>query len=235
MLRNTLFVAAVDREPGRPPGQRRGEVLEDVVADLAAAGVDGVEQREAVVTGGPGVVVADQVVGAAVGHVDAVGEHVPDPRVLDRRCCRCSRPSTGRPCARPRCCRWSCSRRWRSRTPCPARRSGTCSCRSTRSPVNDDPLADASARKPTSVLSCVAGAWNRVYQGPAPTTRTALPYTWNFVGRLVVTRRQVDARSLPGVLPHLVQRVLHVLMREARSAPRTAPGPGWRSARPARC
>ena len=32
-----------------------------------------------------------------------------------------------------------------------------------------------------SVLSWVDGAWNRVYQGPAPTTLTALPYTWNLL------------------------------------------------------
>src|SRR6266498_2920720 len=70
---------------GGPPGQDRGEVLVHVVAVVAAAGVLRVEQREAVVPGGPGLVVGDEVARAAVGHVDAVGEQVADPRVADRR------------------------------------------------------------------------------------------------------------------------------------------------------
>jgi hypothetical protein len=52
----------------------------DALEDL----VDRRERREAVVAGGPGLDVVDQVVGAAVGHVDAVGERVADPGVLDR-------------------------------------------------------------------------------------------------------------------------------------------------------
>src|ERR1700680_3902478 len=78
--------AAVDGNARSTPGGQRGHVLDRVVGQLAAGVlVLSGEQREAVVTGGPGLVVRDQVALAAVGEVDPIGEHVPDPHVGEGR------------------------------------------------------------------------------------------------------------------------------------------------------
>ena len=232
-------VAAVDRDARRPPGEqstvRFSKTLSCLVAEPPASMAENSAKLSSPVDRAS--LLVTRLFGAAVGHVDAVGERVPDPRVGDGACCRCWRPST---------CTTMCSTQMLSivmfddvgevERPCPGRRCARCSCRSRRSPLNDEPLADGLGAEADVGVLLVRRREEPGVPGPGADDLDRLAVHLELARRLRSRRPAGRRRSACRWCPcrACVQRVLHVLLGEAGRHDVAAPGPGWRSARPAR-